>query len=58
MKYEPNSLHSSQEAVELDAGAIEVIITVRVLFSLEDAKVPVRRAVSGGWGFLRLLVLL
>ena len=40
MKYEPNSLHSSQEAVELDAGAHELIITVRVLSSLEDAKVP------------------
>ena len=47
MKYEPNSLHSSQEAVELDAGAHEAIITGRGLSSLEDAKVPVRCAVSG-----------
>ena len=42
MKYEPNSLHLSQEAVELDAGAHEEIITGRLSSSLEDAKIPVR----------------
>ena len=42
MKYEPNSLHLSQEAVELDAGAHEEIITGRLFSSLEDAKIPVR----------------